>query len=229
MTGGLPKMAQSSVRTLLLTFSLWLRFPRRGLLVGLATLALVAAACGGDKKEAADDLAETSLRPDAGAPIVVGAGEPVVIGVSVPLTGPDAVVGKEDLAGVLVAVERWKARNGAQLLGHDIEVRAEDDGCTEAEVTREAAERLLRRRGLVGVLGPDCSAGAEAAIPVYASAGIVAISGSATRTDLTTAQPEGGFFFRTAYRNDLQGTLIGLLVGKPIVMGIQAPLKSALL
>ncbi|HEU4760271.1 MAG TPA: branched-chain amino acid ABC transporter substrate-binding protein [Dehalococcoidia bacterium] len=180
------------------------------MLVALATLAFVAGACGGGKKEAADGLAQTSQRPDAGAPIVVPARAPVVIGASVPLTGPDAVVGKEDLAAIIVAVDRWKARNGRQVLGHDIEVRAEDDGCTEAEITQEAAERLLRRRGLVGVLGPDCSAGAEAAIPVYAGAGIVAISGSATRTDLTTAQPDGGFFFRTAYRNDLQGTLIGL-------------------
>ena len=52
--------------------------------------------------------------------------------------------------------------------------------------------------------------GAAAAIPVYAGAGIVAISGSATRTDLTEGQPDDGFFFRTAYRNDLEGLLIAL-------------------
>jgi len=63
------------------------------------------------------------------------------------------------------------------------------------------------------VVGPSCSAGAQAAIPISAQAGIVAISGSATESALTTSQPEGGFFFRTAYRNDLEGTLAGLFAG----------------
>jgi branched-chain amino acid transport system substrate-binding protein len=107
-------------------------------------------------------------------------------------------------------VERWKDKNGNQIKGHDIEVRAEDDGCTEADITAQAAERLLRSQGLVGVIGPACSAGAQAAIPVYAQAGIVAISASATQSALATSQPEGRFFFRTAYRNDLEGILVGL-------------------
>jgi branched-chain amino acid transport system substrate-binding protein len=49
-------------------------------------------------------------------------------------------------------------------------------------------------------------------MPIYQDAGAVAISGSATRTDLTTGQPENGFFFRTAFRNDLEGTFIGLFL-----------------
>jgi branched-chain amino acid transport system substrate-binding protein len=51
-----------------------------------------------------------------------------------------------------------------------------------------------------------------AASPIYAEAGVVAISGGATRTDLTTDQPEDGFFFRTAYRNDLEGTFVGQFI-----------------
>ncbi len=41
----------------------------------------------------------------------------------------------------------------------------------------------------------------------YAEAGIVMISGSATRTDLTLNQPESNFFFRTAYTNANEGQL----------------------
>jgi len=40
----------------------------------------------------------------------------------------------------------------------------------------------------------------------------VTISGSATKTDLTTDQTRDGFFFRTAYRNDLEGTFVGLFL-----------------
>ena len=137
-------------------------------------------------------------------------GEPIVVGVSAPLTGPDEAEGIEDRDAVIVGVQRWKERNGSHIKGHEIEVRAEDDGCTEADITAQAAERLLRSPGLVGVVGPSCSAGAQRAIPVYAQPGIVVISGSATESALTASQPEGGFFFRTAYRNDFEGTLAGL-------------------
>ena len=54
--------------------------------------------------------------------------------------------------------------------------------------------------------------GAAPAAPAYGAAGIVAISGSATATALTKGQREDGFFFRTAYRNDLEGALIAAFV-----------------
>ncbi len=177
--------------------------------VALVAAVLAVAACGGE--DVTPSGLEGTPRADPAAPIVVPAGKPIIIGLSMPLTGPDEAVGKEDRDAVMVAVARWRVANG-QIQGHDIGLRAEDDGCTESYVTVQAAERLLRMEGLVGVIGPDCSAGAMAAIPIYARGGIVAISGSGTRTDLTSDQPQGRFFFRTAYRNDLEGLLIGLFV-----------------
>ena len=59
------------------------------------------------------------------------------------------------------------------------------------------------------MIGPQCNGGAAAVIPSDADAGVVVISGSATKTHLTLEQPEGRFFFRMAYRNDLEGALIG--------------------
>jgi len=181
----------------------------------ILVLALVSGACSGEE-EAADDLADASLRPNAQTPIVVPAGQPIVVGISAPLTGPDEAEGIEDRDAVIAGVERWKEQNGQQIKGHEIEVRAEDDGCTEADITAQAAERLLRLPGLVGVIGPACSAGAQAAIPIYAQAGIVAISASATESALAASQPEGRFFFRTAYRNDLEGILAGLFASVAI-------------
>ena len=179
------------------------------LLLLVALSLLLAAACGGGDEVTIPELTDEP-RSSADEGIVVAAGAPIVIGVSVPLTGPDEEGGLEDRDAVLTAIHRWKAANGELLHGHEIVVRAEDDGCTEEDIAAQAANRLLRQPGLVGVIGPDCSAGAMSANPVYANAGIVAISGSATRTDLTEEQPEGGYFFRTAYRNDLEGLLIAL-------------------
>jgi branched-chain amino acid transport system substrate-binding protein len=51
-----------------------------------------------------------------------------------------------------------------------------------------------------------------AASPIFAEAGVVSVSGTATQSDLTTDQPPLGFFLRTVYRNDLEGLLIGLFV-----------------
>ena len=163
-----------------------------------------------------DDLANQRPRTDAQSRIVVPAGQPIVIGVSEALTGSEAEAGREDSDAVITSLMRWKASHGDQLLGHDIQVRVEDDGCTESEITKEAAERLLRTPGLVGVLGPGCSAGAEEAIPLYAKAGIVTISGSATQSDLATGQPAGRFFFRTSYRSELQGMIGGQFVAETL-------------
>ena len=188
-----------------------MRFQRPAiLLISGALLCLAAAACSDDGGAEPASLAESSLRTDAEAPIVVPADTPIIIGIAAPISGPDVGLGEEQRDATLVGINRWKAAKGEQIEGHDIEIRIEDDGCTEADITGQAAERFLRVEGLVGVLGPSCSAGAAEAIPIFAAAGIVAISPTVTRTDITLNQPEGGFFFRTAYRNDLQGTLIGI-------------------
>jgi branched-chain amino acid transport system substrate-binding protein len=171
-------------------------------------LVLLVVGCAGDGDNEAVVLEGVERAPDR--PVVIPAGAPIALGVSAPITGPDAVAGTEDRDAVILAVERWKQANGEQIHGHDIGVVVEDDGCTEAEITAAAARRLASRAAVVAVVGPNCSAGAEAAIPIYAEDGLTVVSGSSTRSDLTTDQPAGGFFFRTAYRNDLEGALIGL-------------------
>src|SRR3990172_7213277 len=108
----------------------------------LLALALLITACGG-KTAKTPALADSSLRPDPSANIIVPAGKPIVIGVSVPLSGPDSSAGGEDRDAVITGVNRWKERNGNTINGHEIVVRAEDDGCTEADITVQAAEGPL--------------------------------------------------------------------------------------
>ena len=170
--------------------------------------ALLMGACSGNKEKKPEAAATVTRGPQT--PIVIPAGAPIVIGISAPLTGPDAAAGTEDSDAAIVSIDRWKRANGSEIKGHAIKVQVEDDGCTEVDIAVQAAERLLQQEGLVGVIGPDCSAGAEAAIPTYEAAGILSISGSATESTLAASQPEGHFFFRTVYRNDLEGTLAGL-------------------
>jgi branched-chain amino acid transport system substrate-binding protein len=175
-------------------------------------LALVAAACGGGGD--GPPLVVEPIERGPSSPIVVPPGEPIVVGTSSALTGPVGQRGREYRDAAILGVNRWRSAHGELIEGHEIVVQAEDDGCTEADITVGAAERLMRRSGLVGVLGPQCSAGASAAIPVYGEAGVLAISGSATTSDLTLDQPEDGFFFRTAYTNRFEGELNGRFVAE---------------
>ncbi len=175
-------------------------------------LALVAAACGGGGD--GPPLVLEPIERGPSSPIVVPPSEPIVVGTSSALTGPVGQRGREYRDAAILGVNRWKSAHGELIEGHEIVVQAEDDGCTEADITVGAAERLMRRSGLVGVLGPQCSAGASAAIPVYREAGVLAISGSATTSDLTLDQPEDGFFFRTAYTNRFEGELNGQFVAE---------------
>jgi branched-chain amino acid transport system substrate-binding protein len=177
------------------------------LAVAVAVVAALAG-CGSDGGPGDDPgLQDVSRSPEA--PVVVPPGEPLVVGVSSALTGPVAERGSEYRDAVVLGVRRFEQENGTEIAGHRIEVHAEDDGCTVADQTAVAAERLLARPGLVGVVGPQCSAGAEQALPLYEEAGVVSISGSATATNLTDERPPDGFFFRTAFRNDLQGNVVG--------------------
>ena len=199
------------------------------LFLGLVSLLFIAAACGdGD-----DDTPPVDVEPiarGADIPIVIPAGEPIIIGISTALTGgPTGERGEEYRDAAIVAVERWKQQNSELIGGHEIEVHAEDDGCSNTEITMRAAGHLLRGEdghrqlpGLVGVIGPQCSGGVVAVIDDYAESGIVMISGSATTTSLTDDQGEDGFFFRTAYRNDLEGTLIGLFIATNEALGIES-------
>ncbi len=178
------------------------------LVIVIVVVVILATGCGDDEAESV--IGDIQRSPDT--PIVIPADEPIIVGVSAALTGPTETLGIDILDAVVVGVERWKAENGSTILGHAIEVHAEDDGCFEADITARAAGHLLSGEdghqllpGLVGVIGPACSDGAERAIPIYAQAGVVMISGTATRTDLAPDQPEPKFFFRTAFTNANEG------------------------
>ena len=182
--------------------------------VGLAVVVavVVVVATGGGDDDGGTLITEIERSPDT--PIEIPFGEPIVIGVSAPLSGPTETLGSEARDAVIVGVELWKEANGDTIGGHEIEVHAEDDGCFDADITARAAGHLLYGNdghqllpGLVGVIGPMCSDGASRVIPAYAQAGIVMISGSATRSDLTTGQTTPEFFFRTAYSNSQEGAL----------------------
>jgi branched-chain amino acid transport system substrate-binding protein len=155
-------------------------------------------ACGGSAKHQPTPSAVATPPP---ATITITAGQPIVIGLSAALSGDQASVGN-DLADTadLAAGDR-----GGSIKGHPVKIERLDDGCADAEKATQAARTLLSEAALVGVVGPMCTTGAQAADKIYEAAGIVHISPSVTRGDLS-GQGER-YFFRVAWRDDAEAAV----------------------
>ncbi|TAK58242.1 MAG: branched-chain amino acid ABC transporter substrate-binding protein [Dehalococcoidia bacterium] len=173
--------------------------PKLSSMLAVALCGMLFAACGGGASSS-PKATPTSVDPPSPT-ITIAAGQPIVIGLSAALTGVQATLGT-DLADTaeLAANDR-----GGAIKGHPVKVERADDGCGEAEKAVRAARTLIATSGIVGVIGPMCTMGAQAANPLYEAAGLVHISPSITRTDLS-AQGER-YFFRVAWRDDEQAVV----------------------
>ncbi|WP_260764773.1 branched-chain amino acid ABC transporter substrate-binding protein [Mycobacterium sp. SMC-4] len=124
--------------------------------------------------------------PTAGAPSDIdpaGNGTtvcpPLSIAVAVPLSGPDATLGRGIRNGIQLAVDE---HNGANA-GCQIQLKPFDtEG--DAGAAEQAARQLVDDAFTIGVIGPAGSDEAAVAGPVFDDAGIVAITPSATRPEL---------------------------------------------
>jgi branched-chain amino acid transport system substrate-binding protein len=164
-----------------------------------AAAMVILAACGGD--DAATTEPTPAGDPPPTASIVIPAGEPIVIGVSAALSGDQVNLGTDIADAADLAVGDF----GGVLQSHPIVVHRMDDGCTDAEKAVEVARDLIAVETLTAVIGPMCTTGAQAASDDYERAGIVHVSPSATRVDLS--ERGESYFFRTAWRDDAQAML----------------------
>lgn len=165
----------------------------------LVTVAVLLMACGGDNANSSDPTPAGEAPPPA--TIVIPSGKPITIGVSVALSGDQINLGTD----IADAAELAASDFGGVLKAHPIVVKRVDDGCTDAEKAVAVAEQLLADETLAAVIGPMCTTGAQAASDNYERAGIVHVSPSATRVDLSEKSEK--YFFRTSWRDDVQARM----------------------
>ena len=116
--------------------------------------------------------------------VVVPRGEPVQIAVALPLTNPRlAPLAQGALNAVQLAVEKHRL-----IRGFPIQLNVFDDPCFPL-ASRAIAAEIVANPQNVAVIGHFCSPGYAAALPVYESADVVTISGSATNPFLPLAGP----------------------------------------
>jgi len=133
--------------------------------------------------------------------VTVGPTEPIHVAYAMVISGADETLGIDSRTGVEVAVDLK-----GQLLGHDIQLTGEDEGCS-AEGGQAAGTKLAADPSIVAVIGTSCSSAARVAIPLLSQAGFVIISASNTAPDLTREgdpnQHPG--YLRTAHNDEVQG------------------------
>ena len=97
------------------------------------------------------------------------------------------------------------------MAGHDVELVAEDGGCS-AEGGQTAATKIASDEAIVGVVGHNCSSSCTPAAPIYNDAGLTMISPSCTAPALTGEGTHVDSFLRTAHNDNIQGRVMAEFV-----------------
>ncbi len=117
-------------------------------------------------------------------------------------TGDLASYGIPTLNAANLVADEYNAKGGIN--GKKIVVIAQDDQC-KPELATNAATKLVSDKVDI-VLGHICSGATKAALPIYTSTKLIAMSPSATTPNLTTSG-DNPYFFRTIANDNLQARL----------------------
>ncbi|HJS26889.1 MAG TPA: branched-chain amino acid ABC transporter substrate-binding protein [Actinomycetota bacterium] len=186
----------------------------------IAALTLVAAACGdddggGETAATGGDTAATGAAVDCEADefgcVEVAAGAPIQLASLLSISGETAFLGTDSNNGIKLAIDyldgAFDATNG-QLLGHDVELLEEDDGCS-AEGGQAGGTALAANPDIVAVIGTSCSSSAlGVADTILGDKGILLFSPSNTNPGLTSEEAHVPFYARTAHNDKIQGAIV---------------------
>lgn len=193
----------------------------------LAAMALVLAACGDDEPEeteepteepAEEEEAEPEEEPaeepeeepaeeeeevEEEEPAEEAAGEGLNLAYILPETGQLAFLGPPMITGVQLAVSEINDAGG--VLGDEVSLISGDEA-GDTGIAAEEASRILAA-GVDAIIGAAATGMTLAIIDQITGAGVVQCSPSNTGPGLTD-YPDGGFYFRTAPSDALQGPVL---------------------
>ncbi|MFD3352882.1 branched-chain amino acid ABC transporter substrate-binding protein [Streptomyces fradiae] len=147
------------------------------------------------------------------APLVVGAlaltgcsssgsgDDTVKIAFQGPLSGDNVALGENEQNGVKLAIDQANAKGD---LGFKLEYVASDDQGLPDKATA-AAQKVIDDESVVAVVGPAFSGATNTASPLYAEAGLVTVSPSATNPTLTDPKNNFTSLLRGVPNDSMQG------------------------
>lgn len=153
--------------------------------VWLIGLCCLLAACDPDNLTCADPLGCIEIKED----------EPIPLAALAVLSGDAAYLGDEVVKGVEIAL----SDQGGDLFDHPLQLHVVDSGCQTDEGRAELEALLAEQPNLVGLIGPVCTAVAEATLPLVNQAGLVMISPANTAVSLTKPPSETGGLWQPGY------------------------------
>ncbi len=180
------------------------------LLALLATLTLIAAACGSDDAESTESGGDSDSGEALGdgslGTVTVEAGDSIQIRSLEAISGDVAFLGIPNQRATELAVADY-----GQIKGFDVSVGTPLDDLCSADGGQAAAQTIVADEQVVGVIGTSCSGAATASAPLISEAGMVMISASNTSPALTSDQQGNAGenynvgYYRTAHNALVQG------------------------
>ena len=159
-----------------------------------------------EEEEMEEEVVDELVCDDAIGCVEVAAGDPILIASALVITGPNESLGLDSQYGVEIAL-----KDRGELLGHSLELQAEDDGCS-AEGGQTAGQKIVSDPSIVGVIGTSCSGAGVPMSQIVCDAGIAMISPSNTAPVLTGADTRQSCYFRTAHNDTIQGAAMANFV-----------------
>jgi branched-chain amino acid transport system substrate-binding protein len=166
--------------------------PTLSALAALAALAVAAGTAGGSTAAAQS--------PTAKATALIACGRTRTIGVAAPITGAAASLGQQQLRWARFFVSRYNRTHRSKL-----RIVSGDTQLPDTAQAIQVAERFASNTQMLGMVGPAGSQEVQVSTAPLRRGGIAFVSGSATRTSLTTDGTRRGFFFRVVPNDDQQG------------------------
>lgn len=180
----------------------------------VGALAVVAAVFAVVVATSAWGSSKSSSHLSAAATASVKCGKSVTLGMAYPATGPAASLGAPQFNWASYAAKKWNAKHKmkVKLLPGDTQLG------NSPGLAVPVAHSFASNSKLLAVVGPAGSQEVQDSTAIYKKAGLVTVSGSATRIFLTRAQPGNpretskGEFFRTVPNDGQQGDRVAAFI-----------------
>jgi branched-chain amino acid transport system substrate-binding protein len=163
-------------------------------LTALTALAVAAGTAGGSTPSAAK-------APAGSDTALITCGRTRTIGLAAPVTGPAASIGSQQARWARF----WQARYNRSHRRTKFRLITGDTQLPDTAQAIQVAERFASNSRILAVVGPAGSQEVQVSTAPLKSGGLGFVSGSATRTSLTTDGTRRGFFFRVVPNDDQQG------------------------
>ena len=164
-------------------------------LAALAALAVAATGTAGSSTPAA------AKAPTASDTALITCGRTRSLGVAAPITGAAASIGSQQGRWARYWVTRYNATHRRT----KFRVVLGDTQLPDTAQAIQVAERLASNSQVLGMVGPAGSQEVQVSTAPLRRGGLAFVSGSATRTSLTTDGTRRGYFFRVVPNDDQQG------------------------